>query len=410
VRILDVVEEAFIAISTNKVRSSLTVLGIVIGIASVIALTAVGQGSQASITTSIESAGANLLTVTPGIQRGTGMVRGAFGSAQTLTPADAEAVSQLANVEAVAPQLTGRYQVVATAGNVNSQVISTTSSYQSVRNISVATGSFFSDQQVEEASRVCVLGYQVAIDLFGDPSVDGTDPVGQTVRIKTSKFTVVGVAAKKGGTGFDNADNAVYVPLSTGQRLLAGQTKYISSISVQAADQKVMSQVQTDITNLLLSRHNITDPASADFSVLNQSDLAESATSTARTLTLLLAAIAGISLVVGGIGIMNMMLTTVTERTREIGLRKAIGAKRRDISLQFLVEAVALTFASGIIGVVLGWLISLALTRFAGLTSLVTVQWVVLAFGLSALIGIVFGFYPARRAAGLNPIQALRYE
>ena len=171
-----------------------------------------------------------------------------------------------------------------------------------------------------------------------------------------------------------------------------------------------MTQLQTDITDALLVTHGISDSTSADFTVLNQSDLAASATSTARTLTLLLAAIAGISLVVGGIGIMNMMLTTVTERTREIGLRKAIGAKRRDVSLQFLVEAVVLTFASGIIGVLLGWLISMALTRFAGLTSVVTVQWVLLSFGLSAAIGIVFGFYPARRAAGLNPIQALRYE
>ncbi len=409
-RLLDIIEEAFIAISTNKIRSGLTVLGIVIGIASVIALTAVGQGSQASITASIESAGANLLTVSPGAQRSTGMVRGAFGSAQTLTPADATAISQLGLVAAIAPQVTGRYQIVATSGNANSQVIATTSAYTSVRNISVANGSFFSDQQVEDASRVAVLGYQGAIDLFGDPLSGGTDPVGQTVRIKSTKFTVIGVAAEKGGTGFENADDAIYVPLSTGQKVLAGQSKYLSSISVQAQDQKSTTQLQTDITNLLLVQHGISDSASADFSVLNQSDLAASATSTARTLTLLLAAIAGISLIVGGIGIMNMMLTTVTERTREIGLRKAIGAKRRDVSLQFLVEAVVLTFASGIIGVVLGWLISMALTRFAGLTSVVTVEWVLLAFGLSAVIGIVFGFYPARRAAGLNPIQALRYE
>jgi putative ABC transport system permease protein len=200
------------------------------------------------------------------------------------------------------------------------------------------------------------------------------------------------------------------VPITTGQRLLAGQTKYLSTVSVQAIDQDSMTELQTEITNLLLTRHGISDSTSADFSVFNQSDLAETATSTARTLTLLLAAIAGISLLVGGIGVMNMMLTTVTERTREIGLRKAIGAKRGDISLQFLMEAVVLTFASGIIGVVLGWLISMALTRFAGLESVVTVQWVLLAFGLSALIGIVFGYYPARRAAGLNPIEALRYE
>jgi putative ABC transport system permease protein len=410
VRIFDIIEEAFIAISTNKIRSGLTVLGIVIGIASVIALTAVGQGSQASITASIEAAGANLLTVSPGAQQGTGMVRSAFGSAQTLTPDDADQIAQLSLAAAVAPQVTGRYQIVAGSGNANSQVIATTAAYQSVRNIEIVNGSFFSDQQVEDASRVAVLGYQVALDLFGDPESGGTDPVGQTIRIKSTKFTIIGVAAQKGGTGIDSSDDAIYVPLSAGQRLLVGQSKYLSSISVQAVDQKSTEQLQIDITNLLLVQHGISDSTAADFSVLNQSDLAESATSTARTLTLLLAAIAGISLVVGGIGIMNMMLTTVTERTREIGLRKAIGAKRRDVSLQFLIEAVVLTFASGILGVVLGWLISVALTRFAGLTSVVTVQWVLLAFGLSALIGIVFGFYPARRAAGLNPIQALRYE
>jgi putative ABC transport system permease protein len=409
-KIGDTVEEAFTAISTNKVRSGLTILGIVIGIASVIALTAVGQGSQASITANIEAAGANLLTVSPGFQRNSGMVRGAFGGGTTLTPDDADAIAQLGLVAATAPQVTGRYQVIATSGNSNVQVIATTYSYQTVRNVGIANGTFFSDAQVGSAARVAVLGSSTAADLFGDPAEGGTDPVGQTIRIKSTKFTVIGVTTEKGGTGPDNPDRAIYVPITTAQRLLAGQTKYLSTISVQAIDQDSMTELQTEITNLLLTRHGIADSTSADFSVFNQSDLAETATSTARTLTLLLAAIAGISLLVGGIGVMNMMLTTVTERTREIGLRKAIGAKRSDISLQFLMEAVVLTFASGIIGVILGWLISKALTRFAGLESVVTLQWVLLAFGLSALIGIVFGYYPARRAAGLNPIEALRYE
>ncbi len=406
----DVFKEALIAVSANKVRSGLTILGIVIGIASVIALTGVGQGSQESITSSIEAAGANLLTVTPGAQQ-SGMVRSAFGSAQTLTPDDADAIAdQLDLAAAVAPQVTGRYQVVASSGNSNVQVIATTPSYQSVRNLEMSNGSFFSDQQVESAARVVVLGSQTATDLFGDPAEGGTDPVGQSIRISSTKFTVIGVTAAKGGSGADTSDNAIYVPLTTGQRLLAGQSKYLSTISVQAVDQESMTQLQTDITNLLLVRHGIADVDSADFSVTNQSDLAESASSTARTLTLLLAAIAGISLVVGGIGIMNMMLTTVTERTREIGLRKAIGAKRHDITLQFVVEAVLLTLVGGIVGVIMGWLISIAMTRFAGLTSVVTVQWIVISFGLSALIGIIFGYYPARRAAGLNPIEALRYE
>jgi putative ABC transport system permease protein len=409
-KIFDVLEEAVIAISTNKVRSGLTVLGIVIGIASVIALTAVGQGSQASITASIESAGSNLLTISPGATLGTGGVRSAFGSAKTLKTTDAEAISQLDLVKAIAPQVTGRYQIAATSGNSNAQVIATTAPYETVRNVTLGSGTFFSDQQVRDGSKVAVLGSQIATDLFGDPANGGTDPIGQTIRIKNAKFTVIGVAAAKGGFGPDNADNAIYVPLTVGQRLLAGQSSYLSQVSVQAVDQKSMDQLQTDITDLLLQRHGISDADSADFRVINQADLASTMTSTSRTLTLLLAAIAGISLLVGGIGIMNMMLTTVTERTREIGLRKAIGAKRGDISLQFLVEAVIMTFVSGIIGVIVGWLVSLAINHFAGLETVITAQWVIIAFGLSALIGIVFGFYPARRASGLNPIEALRYE
>ena len=276
--------------------------------------------------------------------------------------------------------------------------------------ITVAEGSFISDVQNENASRVAVLGSTTATDLFGDPANGGTDPVGQTFRIKGLRFTIIGVTASKGGTGFNSPDDAIYVPLKTAQRFLAGQTSYVSSIGVEAATQGAMTQVQTDITDLLLSRHKIADSASADFSVINQADLASALSSTTRTLTLLLAAVAGISLIVGGIGIMNIMLVTVTERTREIGLRKAIGAKSRDISMQFLVEAVVLTFSSGIIGIVLGWLVALALARFGSYESQVTVFSVVLAFGVSALIGIVFGYYPARRAAGLNPIEALRYE
>jgi putative ABC transport system permease protein len=409
-KMVDVLEESVIAISTNKIRSGLTVLGIVIGIASVIALTAVGQGSQASITESIQAAGANLLTVSPGATTGSGMVRGAFGDAKTLKVTDADALAQLPLAKAVAQQVTGRYQVVASAGNSNVQVIATTTSYQEVRNVQMASGTFFSDQQVDDASKVAVLGSQVAADLFGDPAAGGSDPIGTTIRIKSSKFTVIGVASSKGGMGPDNADNAIYIPLAAGQRLLAGQTKYLSQVSIEAVDADSMTQLESDITNVLLGLHGISDPESADFRVINQADLTSTMTSTSRTLTLLLAAIAGISLVVGGIGIMNMMLSTVTERTREIGLRKAIGANRRDVSIQFLVEAVILTFVSGIIGVLLGWLVSLGITHWGGLDTVITVRWVVIAFGLSALIGIVFGFYPARRAAGLNPIQALRYE
>jgi putative ABC transport system permease protein len=407
----DIFTESLRAISANKARSGLTVLGIVIGIASVIALLAIGQGSTNSITSSIESTGANLLTVTPGFSRTAGPVSAGRGSARTLTVDDATAIAtDIGQIAAIAPELNGRYQVVAPSGNTNTQVIGTVSSYTEVHKITIAEGVFISDVDNQNASRVAVLGSTVATDLFGDPANGGIDPIGQTIRIKSSRFTVVGVTASKGGTGFNSPDDTIYVPLKAGQRFLAGQTTYLSSIGVMAATQGAMTQVQTDITGLLLARHKIADSATADFSVINQADLASALSSTTRTLTLLLAAVAGISLVVGGIGIMNMMLTTVTERTREIGLRKAIGAKRRDVSVQFLVEAVMLTFSSGIIGIILGWLVALALSRFAGYQSQVTVFSVALAFGVSALIGIVFGYYPARRAAGLNPIEALRYE
>jgi putative ABC transport system permease protein len=410
-KIGDIFSESFRAISSNKARSGLTVLGIVIGIASVIALLAIGQGSTNSITSSIESTGANLLTVSPGFSRTAGPVFGGRGSARTLTVDDATAIAQeVGQIAAIAPQVDGRYQVVASSANSNTQVIGTVSNYTEVHKITIAEGSFISDVQQENASRVAVLGATTATDLFGDPANGGTDPVGQTIRIKSGSFTVIGVAASKGGTGFANPDDVIYVPLKTSQRFLAGQTTYLSSIGVEAATQKSMTQVQTDITDLLLTRHKISDSSTADFSVINQADLASTLSSTTRTLTLLLAAVAGISLIVGGIGIMNMMLTTVTERTREIGLRKAIGAKRRDVSVQFLVESVLLTFSSGVLGIILGWLVAVALTKFAGYQSQVTLFSVVLAFGVSALIGIVFGYYPARRAAGLNPIEALRYE
>ncbi|MCZ7664298.1 MAG: ABC transporter permease [Thermoleophilia bacterium] len=407
-RPLDTLEEAYVALSANKIRSGLTVLGIVIGIASVITLVAVGQGTKQSVEASIESIGSNLVTVVPGIQRG-GSVSQGRGSAQSLTETDAAAIQEISTAAAVAPDVSGRYQITTRGGNTSTSVVGTVPAYAQVRNIAVAEGSFLSDEQTRSAARVAVIGPNVRDDLFGAPDEGGQDPLGQTIRIKNIAFTVIGVTQAKGGFGFNSPDDTVYVPMATAQRSLAG-TANLSTISVQAAGQQTMTQLQTDITNLLLQRHNIADASQADFFVINQADIAQTATSVTDTLTLLLAAIAGISLVVGGIGIMNMMLTTVTERTREIGLRKAIGAKKSDISLQFLTEAVLLTFMSGVIGVALGWLLSYAIESFVGLAASVTLTSVVLAFGVSAMIGIVFGLYPARRAAGLSPMEALRYE
>ncbi|MFH1712611.1 MAG: ABC transporter permease [Candidatus Jacksonbacteria bacterium] len=403
----DLLQETYSAVSANKARSGLTILGIVIGIGSVIAMVAIGQGAQGSIEASIQSIGSNLVMVMPGFQRtSVSQVSAGRGSAQTLTQADADAIEkEITLAKAVAPEISRRYQITAKGKNTNTQVIGTNASYPQVKNIQIESGSFISDQNIRSLSKIAVLGPTTRDDLFGE----GVNPIGQSIRINRVDFKVIGITQAKGGTGFTNQDDIIFVPLSTAQRFLAGDN-YVSTINVEAASQDQMAAVQEQITNLLLQRHNISNPQMADFQVLNQQDIVETASQVTDTMTILLASIAGISLIVGGIGIMNMMLTTVTERTREIGLRKAIGAKKKDISMQFLAESVMLTFLGGFIGIILGWVVSLAVNRFAGIATQVSVQSIILAFGVSAAIGIIFGFYPARRAAGLNPIEALRYE
>jgi putative ABC transport system permease protein len=404
----DLIHETYAAVTVNKARSGLTILGIVIGIASVVALTAIGRGSQNSIQSKINSLGSNLVLVTPGFQRSKvgSSVSAGRGGAQTLTLADATAIAQSSSlIKAVAPDLSGRYQVTAKGTNTNTSIVGTVPAYMSVRSVEVDDGSFITQSQVTGAEKVAVLGPTTRDDLFGE----GTEAVGSEIRINKITFKVIGVTKAKGTTGMGSQDDAIYVPISTEQRYLAGNTR-VSTISIEVIDEKSMSTVQEDVTNLLLQRHNISNSASADFSVMNQTDIVAAASSMTSTFTLLLASIAGISLLVGGIGIMNMMLTNVTERTREIGLRKAIGARRQDISRQFLVEAVILTFAGGILGVALGWLLALIVAALMSTPAQVTLTSVALAFGVSAIIGIMFGWYPARRAAGLNPIEALRYE
>jgi len=403
----DIFQETYSALLANRARSGLTILGIVIGIGSVIAMVSVGQGASSSIQSSIQSIGSNLVMIMPGAQRGVGFqVSSGRGSAQTLKQADADAIqNEITLAKAVAPELSGRYQVTAKGTNTNTSIVGTTAAYPTVRNVEIADGSFISDQNVRSLSKVAVLGPAVSADLFGT----STSPIGQTIRIKNIEFKIIGITKEKGGSGFSNQDDMIFIPLTTAQRFLAG-SNYVTTISVQAVDQDSMTVMQEQITALLLARHNISDAQLADFNIMNQADIVQSASSITNTLTMLLGSIAGISLIVGGIGIMNMMLTTVTERTREIGLRKAIGAKKRDINLQFLAESAMLTLIGGIVGILLGWLIALAVTRFASITTSVSFASVALAFGVSAVIGIVFGYYPAQRAANLNPIEALRYE
>ncbi|MFH1170364.1 MAG: ABC transporter permease, partial [Candidatus Vogelbacteria bacterium] len=337
---VDLLQETYLSLSANKARSALTILGIVIGISSVIAMVSIGQGAKAQIQSSIEDLGSNLLTILPGVvQPGRGIVSSGRGSAQTLENKDLPVLDLIDGIESVSPELSRRFQITAgTGNNTNTTVNGVLPTYASVRNLTLAEGAFISESNVRSLGRQVVLGATVATDLFGD-----ADPFGKTIRINKTNFRIVGVLTKKGGAGFSGPDDMVIVPLTTMQKILAG-VDHLSTISISVTDKNRMNEVRNAVNDALLARHRVTE---ADFSIISQEDILGALSQVVDTFTIFLASIAGISLVVGGIGIMNMMLTTVTERTREIGLRKAIGAKRRDINRQFLVEAVALTFIGG---------------------------------------------------------------
>lgn len=403
----DLLKETSSGLLSNKVRTGLTMLGIVIGIASVIAMLAVGNGATSTIQSSIESIGSNLVVISPGATRTAGSnVRMSRGSVNTLTMDDVEAIrNEVSTAKYVAATVSTQKQIVASGTNTNTSVVGTTPSYIDIKNITLDLGTFFSDEQVTQLARVVVIGPTTRDDLFGED----VDPTGQKIRIDGNQFTVIGVTTSKGGTGPSSSDDIVYIPITVAQQFFTGN-KYVSAINISAETADLVTDVQNQATDILLERHNITDATKADFSTMNQSDMLETASSVTATMTYLLAAIAGISLLVGGIGIMNMMLTTVTERTREIGLRKAIGAKRKDIQLQFLVESMLLTVIGGITGIIVGIAIAYIITLTGLLTAKISLSSVILSFGVSALIGIIFGYYPAARASALNPIDALRYE
>ncbi|MHB0977968.1 MAG: ABC transporter permease [Minisyncoccota bacterium] len=403
----DILQEAYIALSANKSRTFLTMLGIIIGIGSVIAMVSIGQGAQQSIESSIQGLGSNLLTIYPGaLQPGRGIVSSGRGSAQSLKNEDVDLLSAIPGVSLVAPELDRRFQVVSPSGNnTNATVVGATVDYATARNLNLTAGTFISDTNERNLGRVAVLGPTVMTDLFG-AEASPEDVVGQNVRINGANFRVLGILTSKGGSSFSSTDNMVFVPLSTMQKILAG-SDFLTTISVSVESEEQMSEVQDIATEVLTIKHRVDEP---DFSIISQADILGTLTQVTDAFTLFLASIAGISLFVGGIGIMNMMLTTVTERTREIGLRKAIGAKAHDINIQFLGEAIILTLTGGTIGVILGSLVAIGVSQIGIIQTSVSLSSILLSFGVSATIGIIFGYYPARRASRMNPIEALRYE
>jgi putative ABC transport system permease protein len=406
-RPLTIAAEAWHAMSMNRMRTGLTMLGMIIGVASVVLMLAIGQGAQYTVTSSIASMGSNLFIVLSGATTSGGLRFGA-GSAPTLTVEDAKAISVLPTIKAVAPMFPGNAQLAYGPNNWSTLVYGTMPAYLEVRSWGVDEGDNFTDGDVRSASRVVLLGQTVAKNLFGDE-----DPVGKTIRIKNSPFIVVGLLSAKGQSldGRDQDDSAL-IPVTTAQTKIFGNPfpGTVRYIMAQAQSDKVMDEAEKDIKQLLRIRHRIPQDGDDDFTVRNLTAVAESAASATKVLSMMLGAIASISLIVGGIGIMNIMLVSVTERTREIGIRMAIGARRRDILLQFLLEALMICIIGGLIGVLLGVTGAWAVSHFGGTVVVVTGSAIGVSFLFAAATGIFFGYYPARKAAYLKPVEALRYE
>ncbi len=407
----EVVRLAFDSLLANKVRALLTMLGVIIGVASVVTLMALGGGASSAITGQFTSLGTNILTIAPGSASNRGP--GSIGTAQTLTLADSQALAALKlPITGPAPQLGGQTQIIAPAADKNATVTGITPEYQQIDSLTVVSGQLIDTSHVNGVSKVVVLGDTLAHDLFGNGQA-----LGQTIRIKGQSFRVIGVLNRKGSSGFGSVDDQALVPLSVTQRdLFGGRTPdgngwKVSQIRVAVRDTDTIANTEQRIKALLREQHNLNpDGSEDDFQVLNQASFLTTLNTVTSLLTAFLAAVAGISLLVGGIGIMNIMLVSVTERTREIGLRKAVGARPQDILLQFIVEALALSTIGGLIGLIVGSIIPIAVTLLGVLNAPITLSAIALSVGFSMAVGLFFGIYPARRASQLNPIEALRYE
>jgi putative ABC transport system permease protein len=407
---LDPLISAWVGVSTHKLRSSLTILGIVIGVSAVITLMSIGKGSEAAILSRIQSLGSDLLFVRSGATT-SGGVRSAMGSAATLTEEDASAITaQVPNITVAVPYYSTSQQLVANNQNTRSSVIGTTPDYQTAYNFVLAQGAFFTDYDFTNGNRVVVLGSTIKDTLFKTGS-----PVGQTIRAGSQVLRVVGVLQSKGASMGTSTDDSVFIPLSTMQQMFAQPRtsrgeNVVSQIAIKVKNEGQSAAVISEITALLRMRHQLGVGKDADFSITSIEDIASTVTDTASTLTFFLGAIAAISLLVGGIGVMNIMLVSVIERTREIGIRKALGAQERQIWSQFLFEASLLSFTGGLIGILTGYGASMLVARFSTMTTVVTLDIVGLALSVSVGIGLFFGFYPAWNASHLEPVQALRSE
>jgi putative ABC transport system permease protein len=392
------------ALSRNKMRTMLTMLGMIIGVGAVITMVALGKGAQSTIEAQVKAAGTNMITVMAG-NFSQGGVRGGGGMATTLTVEDAQALRSVPGVEYLAAGVSSRAQLIAGNQNWSSQIQGTDVDLPLIRNWPTKYGSFFTAQDVSSAQKVAVLGQTVSDNLFG-PDVD---PTGQIIRVKNQPFKVLGVMSPKGSTGFgQDQDDAVYAPYTTVQKKLQG-IQHINNITISASSPET-APVSAAIADTLRGRHKLMGSDPDDFMVRTQEEMASVRTETTKTMTTLLAAIAGVSLLVGGIGIMNIMLVSVTERTREIGLRMAIGARGKDVLMQFLVEAIVLSLFGGLLGIGMGYALSAAAERFLQWPTSIPANAIGMAFGFAAATGVFFGFYPAKKAAGLDPIEALRFE